>query len=83
MNTTRKDVRSAFKAIGYSVSFKRNPFNDGLCNLAFKDGEMLKPVVVASANCFTVETVTKHKKAFDLANSYKGDYLTDTEQKIV
>lgn len=83
MNTTRKDIRSAFKAIGYSVSFKRNPFNDGLCNLAFKDAGLLKPVVVASANCFGTDTLTKHKKAFDLAISYKGDYLTDTEQKIV
>jgi hypothetical protein len=83
MNTTRKDIRNAFKVIGYTVSFKRNTFNDSLCNLAFKSPEMLKPIVVAPANCYSVETIEKHKKAFDLANSYNGDYLTDTEQKIV
>lgn len=83
MNTTRNDVRSAFKAIGYTVTFKRNPHNDNLCNLAFKRGDLARPIVVASANCYSVETMTDHKKAFELANSFVGDILTDTDQKIV
>lgn len=83
MNTTRNEVRKAFKAIGYNVSFKRNPFNDSICNVAFKDASILKPIVVASANCFSPETYEKHKPAFLLANSFKGYTLTDTDQKIV
>lgn len=83
METTRKIVREVFKKIGYKVSFPRNPFNDSLCNIAFKTGDMLKPIVVAAANCQTPETYEKHRKAFELALSFKGFQLTDTDQKIV
>ena len=83
MQTTRKEIRKAFKEIGYSVSFKRNPFNDAICNIAFKNSEMLKPIVVASANCYSSETFHKHNVAFALANSFKGYKMTDTEQQIV
>ena len=79
----RSDVRKAFKNIGYAVTFKRNPFNDNLCNIGFKDENMLKPIIVSSANCYSAETFEKHRQAFDLANSLKGVELEDTEQKIV
>lgn len=81
--TTRNDVRKAFKEIGYKVSFKRNPFNDTLCNLGFQSADMLKPIVVAASNCYSVETYSIHEQAFALACSYKGTKLTDTDQKIV
>ena len=83
METNRKDIRAAFKSIGYSVSFQRNPFNPDICNLGFKTPDMLKPIVCNSSNCFSSETFEKHRLAFDLATSYKGQYLVDTEQKIV
>lgn len=83
MQTTRTEIRKAFKEIGYSVSFKRNPFKDSICNIAFKTHDMLKPIVVNASTCYSAETFETHKEAFALANSYKGFTMTDTEQKIV
>jgi len=79
-NTTRKEVRQAFKSAGYSVSFKRNPFNSDICSLAWRNPDMLRPV---DGNVFSAEFYSQHKIAFDLANSFKQVYLTDTDQKIV
>lgn len=78
----RLTVRKAFKAIGYSVSFRRNPCNDRLCNLAFKNGEMIKPVVISSSNVYSADFRKAHAEAFDLAVSFTGKFLEDTEQKI-
>ena len=84
--TNRKDIRKAFKTIGYKVSFKSNPFNRNLCNIAFLpmilDNPAQKPIIISSANCYSKELIGKHKTAFDLANKYKGCLLEDTEQKI-
>ncbi len=79
----RKTIRKAFKDIGYKVSFQRNPFNCDICNIAFKTDEMLKPVVVSLANVYGAEFYAAHKTAFDLAGKFKGEYLEDTDQKIV
>lgn len=79
----RSDIRKAFKAIGYTVSFPRNKFNHALCNIAFKNGDCLHPIVVASGNCYSPETYAAHRQAFDLALTFKGEWLEDTEQKIV
>lgn len=79
----RREVRAMFKAIGYKVSFVRNPFNDALCNLAFKNDEMLKPVTVSASSCYSKEAFDLHKQAFDLVSSLKGTWLDDTEQKII
>lgn len=78
----RKTIRKAFKDIGYTVSFKRNPFNANLCNLAFKTAEMVNPLVVSSAKVYSVDTYNKHKAAFDMANKFCGEFLDDTDQKI-
>ena len=83
MQTTRTEVRKAFKAIGYSVSFKRNPFKDTVCNIAFKTAEMINPIVANGSTCYSAETFESHKKAFALANDFKGFVMTDTDQKIV
>ena len=83
-NTTeRKVIRQEFKKIGYKVSFQRNSFNDNLVHLAFKDDSMLKPEKVLRGNCYSPEFYNAHKAAFELAGSFMGFYLTDTEQKIV
>lgn len=81
--TTRKDVRTAFKAIGYRVSFKRNPFKDNLCTIAFMSGDMLKPCEVSSSSVYGAEFRLQHAAAFAIADSYRGQFLEDTEQKIV
>lgn len=81
--TTRKQIREAFKTAGYSVSFQRHPFNDGLCYIAFKNAEMIKPRRVADGEIYSQETYDKHKQAFQTANIFRGLYLTDTEQKIL
>lgn len=78
----RKTIRKAFKDIGYSVSFKRNPFNANLCNLAFKTADMVKPHVTASSNVYSADSYNKHKSAFDLVNKFRGEFLEDTDQKI-
>ena len=78
----RKTIRKAFKDIGYSVSFKRNPFNADLCNLAFKTAEMVNPLVASSSNVCSFDTYDKHKPAFNLALSFRGEFLEDTDQKI-
>jgi hypothetical protein len=83
INTTRKEVRQLFKAIGYSVSFPHNSLNDSICNLAFKNTGMLKPVVVSPSNCYSSDFRESHKQAFELANSFNYHYLVDTDQKIV
>ena len=83
MITTRKVIRQAFKAIGYTVSFKRNPFKGTLCNIAFKNAAMYSPIVVSAANVYSAETYTEHRAAFELATSFKGATLSDTEQKVV
>lgn len=81
--TTRNDIRKAFKAIGYRVSFKRNPFKDTLCTIAFQSADMLKPCEVSSSSVYGSEFLQQHAAAFALANSYRGQVLEDTEQKIV
>lgn len=78
----RKTIRKAFKDIGYTVSFKRNPFNANLCNLAFKNDEMLKPVAVTSSSVYGADFRQTHAAAFDLANKFRGEFLEDTDQKI-
>ena len=83
MNTTRKEVRAAFKKTGYKVSFVRNPFNGSVCNIAFKDDTMSKPCEVSSASAYGADFRTKHASAFNLALSYNQHLLTDTDQKIV
>lgn len=83
METTRTIIRKQFAAIGYKVSFKRNPFNSNLCSLAWKDDVMLKPQEMSSCNCYGSEFITKHQAAFTLSNSLKNYILTDTDQKIV
>ena len=81
---TRNEIRQAFKAIGYKVSFVRNPFFNGdLCNIAFQGPDMLKPCIVSASGAYGVEFHQKHTKAFELALSFKGCILSDTEQKIV
>lgn len=82
-NVTRSEVRQAFKAIGYAVSFRRNVTTDTLANLAFKSPDMLKPYVVQAANAISPEFYNQHKSAFELAVSFRGAFLADTEQKIV
>lgn len=81
--TTRNDIRKAFAAIGYRVSFKRNPFKDTLCSIAFQSSDMLKPCEVSSSSVYGAEFRQQHDAAFALANSYRGQYLEDTDQKIV
>ena len=83
--TTRNDIRKAFKAIGYKAGFKRNPMNDNICNVTFQDteGTLIKPVIVSQSNIVSKEFYDKHKPAFDLAVSFSGVFLEDTEQKIV
>ena len=81
MQTTRSEVRKAFKAIGYKASFKRNPFNDSLAAICFQSPDMLKPETLG--NVYPVEYRQKHNPAFVLALRFKGMYLTDTDQKIV
>ena len=83
IDTTRKEVRQLFRAIGYSVSFVRNPFNNSLCNIAFKNEDMLKPCIVSASNCYSSDFREKHKPAFSLACSFTSRYLIDTDQKIV
>ncbi len=79
----RKTIRKAFKDIGYKVSFQINPFNCDICNIAFKNDEMLKPAVVSSGSVYGAEFYTAHKPAFDLAGKFKGEFMEDTDQKIV
>lgn len=81
--TTRSDVRKAFKAIGYRVSFKRNPFKDTLCTIAFQSPDMLKPCEVSSCAVYSTEFSLQHDAAFTLTNHFRGQFLDDTEQKIV
>ena len=81
--TTRIDIRKAFKAIGYRVSFKRNPFRGTLCTIAFQSPDMLKPCEVSSSSVYGAEFRQQHEAAFSMANGYRGHFLEDTEQKIV
>lgn len=81
--TTRSDVRKAFKAIGYRVSFKRNPFKDTLCTIAFQSPNMLKPCEVSSSSVYGADFYQQHENAFRLAGIYRGQFLEDTEQKII
>ena len=80
--TTRSDVRKAFKAIGYRVSFKRNPFKDALCTIAFQSPDMLKPCEVSNGSVYGADFHQQHEAAFRLADIYRSQFLEDTEQKI-
>ena len=80
---TRTDIRRAFKAIGYRASFKRNPFNDALCTISFQSHGMLKPCEVSTCAVYSVEFRSQHDMAFALINNFRGQYLDDTEQKII
>ena len=81
--TTRSDIRKAFKAIGYRVSFKRNPIQDTLCTISFQSPDMLKPCEVSSCAVYSAEFRLQHDMAFALSNNFRGQYLADTDQKIV
>ena len=80
--TTRKIIRNDFAAIGYRVSFKRNPCTDTLCAIAFQSPNMLKPCEISSSNVYDAEFYRQHEAAFALADIYRGQCLEDTEQKI-
>lgn len=80
---TRNDIRKAFRAIGYKVSFVRNPVRNSLCNIAFQSADMLKPCAVCSAGVYSAEFRQQHDAAFSLALSFVGVVLEDTEQKIL
>ena len=81
--TTRNDIRKTFKAIGYRVSFKRNPFKDTLCTIAFQSPDMLKPCEISSSSVYGADFHQQHEAAFALANGYRGHFLEDTDQKII
>mgnify|MGYP003384678586 CR=1 FL=1 len=81
MDITRKEIRAAFKAVGYRASFKTNPLTDKIVSLAFHGKSILKPD--HGANCYHADFIAENKQAFDLKAKYLGSYLVDTEQKIV
>lgn len=81
--TTRNDIRAAFRSIGYRISFRRNPLKDTLCTIAFQSPDMLKPCEVSSSSVYGAEFYQQHAAAFILAGIYRGQFLEDTDQKII
>jgi hypothetical protein len=82
-NTTRKEVRAAFKAIGYKVAFKRHPLIQDATNLGFIFPE--NGFCTIGANIFSGETYEKHRAAFELLCSFADGqhFLECTEQRIL
>lgn len=68
---TVSEVRAAFKAIGYQVSIRSNPFKASLAELRVT-GQGLSKFQIGSATVMAAETFKTHKPMFDLANSIRG-----------
>jgi hypothetical protein len=78
-NYTKKQIRAAFKRIGYKCNFSVNPFNGDLVALDFTDpsGRTTK-----GSNVFGSDFFSTNKPAFELLALYRGGFLTDSDQRI-
>jgi len=77
---TAHQVRQAFKALGYNVSIRTNPFKGSLAGL-YVSGRGLHKFPISSGTAMGVDTYQAHREMFELANSVKGQELNG--QKIV
>lgn len=80
MNTTRRDIRKAYAAIGYKVNFRTNSLAPHLCSQIIYLEDM--SFRHAQGDLAGVELYNKHIEAFNLMNSYRGAFLTDTDQRV-
>lgn len=68
---TKAEIRNAFKAMGYKVSFRTNPFKSTLAHLVIA-GNGIVGMMISDATVISAETFNKHKPMFDLLNTVRG-----------
>lgn len=81
--STKKEIRARAKLLGYTVSFKTNPFNPSLVSVGFNYVYNDTKYCTLGANAFSAEFYSQHKKIFELLKLYDKSYLTCSDQKLV
>lgn len=68
------EVRQAFKALGYTVSLRSNPFKRDLVGMTVS-GQGLNRFQISSATVMGSEAYERHKTMFELASSLRGQMV--------
>lgn len=69
---SKREVRTAFAALGYTLSMRANPLNGAIGNFFVAGNGLAKEIMISSAGVFTTAFFEQHRSMFNVAKRYRG-----------